>query len=203
MKKSDLFLFDLNYRKSYPQILGIDEVGRGCCAGPLVVVGIILKDDFYLDEIQDSKKIKSIKKREELKTLILQNCITCRIKVYSPQEVDLLNPKQASRKGMQLIANTLNNRCDVVFTDFEKINSSKNINITKGDSKSFTIACASIVAKSFRDKIIERISKKYPNYDFINHQGYCTKKHLEALKEYGPIKSVHRYSYKTISNLNK
>lgn len=201
MNYNNLFLFDDKYHKLNKIILGIDEVGRGCCAGPLVVVGIILKNDFFVNEIKDSKKIKSIEKREQLTNLILKNSISCRIKVFSADEVDFYNPKQVSIRGMELIALTLFNKCDVILTDYEKINVSKNINITKGDNISYSIACASIVAKSARDKIMARISSKYPDYDFISNQGYCTKKHLNILFKKGPIKKIHRFSYKNISIL--
>lgn len=203
MSSKNLFLFDSKYKGQNKLILGIDEVGRGCCAGPLVVAGVILKDDFYCNQIKDSKKIKDINKREQLTTLILKNSISCRIKIFSPQEVDFLNPKYASIKGMNLIAKILNNKYDYVFTDYEKINSAKNINITKGDNVSYVIACASIVAKSCRDKIMNRINFDYPNYDFVSNQGYCTKKHSEILKKYGAIEKVHRYSYKNIKSLTK
>lgn len=199
MNVNSLFLFDYKYRKSHKIILGIDEVGRGCCAGPLVVVGVILKDNFFSSEIKDSKKIKNIKKREELSNLIIRNSISCRIKIFSASEVDILNPKQTSIIGMKSIAKILYNKCDIIFTDYEKLDFDKNVNITKGDSISYSIACASIVAKSFRDRIIERINKKYPDYNFISNQGYFTKKHKKILLSNGPIKKIHRFSYKSIS----
>lgn len=192
--------FDLNLLKEYKRILGIDEVGRGCVAGPLVVVGLILKNDFYDERIQDSKNIKTIKLRKELKDLILKNTISYHIEIVDSLTVDKLNVKKATRQAMNNIATKLINEYDLCLTDFEKIeNKSINqINLVKGDATSFSIACASIVAKSTRDDCIEQLHKKYPEYDFLNNQGYLTKKHKEVLQKYPPLKNIHRFSYKPI-----
>lgn len=196
--------FDFNLLKKYKDILGIDEVGRGCIAGPLVVAGVILNNDFYSDEINDSKTIKKIEKRKELADLIKQNCKYFEILVFDSNFVDLHNPKQTSKIGMNQIAKKLENKFDICLTDFEKIDESINqINLTKGDQTSFSIACASILAKSKRDEIISEIHKKYPEYEFLKHQGYLTKKHKEIILKHKPIKNLYRLSYKFIKDFKK
>ncbi|BAC44807.1 ribonuclease HII [Malacoplasma penetrans HF-2] len=198
--KNKLFDFDNSLREKYKNIIGLDEVGRGCIAGPLVVVGVILNPNFFDDRIKDSKLIKSIELRKELKNLILKNSISYQIEVVNSNIVDQLGPKQASVKGMTKIANGLINDYDLCLTDFEKIKDLEKpqMNLVKGDNTSFTIACASIIAKSTRDDYMEELDNKYPNYLFKNHQGYLTKKHLQLIHQYGPIKEVHRFSYKPI-----
>lgn len=195
-----LYEFDQNIRKNHKLILGLDEVGRGCCAGPLVVAGVILKDNFFNENIKDSKKIKSISERKELAELIIKNSLSYKVIIVSALEVDKVGPKKASVNGMSEIANLLVNAYDICLTDYEKIELElkPQLNIVKGDDKSFSIACSSILAKSYRDDYMYQLSLKYPNYDFTNNQGYLTKKHKEYLIKYGPIENVHRFSYKPI-----
>lgn len=196
--------FDNNIYKTHKTILGIDEVGRGCIAGPLVVAGVILKKDFFDNQIKDSKKILSIEKRKELSNLIKQNAINYSIKIFEPSFVDDNNPKKTSQLGMLQIAKELIGLYDICITDYEKISLNINqLNLTKGDMTSFSVACASIIAKSTRDEIMCLLNKQYPSYDFINNQGYSTKKHMEELKKSGPIKNVHRFSYKNVRKYNE
>lgn len=200
-----LFDFDQNYRKKFPNILGLDEVGRGCCAGPLVVAGVILKENYFNPLIQDSKKITSIEQRDLIAKDILKNCIDFKIIEFSPKQVDKFNPKQASILGMQKIAEALKGNYQLIISDFEKVkvgNEIQQINLVKGDQTSFSVAAASIVAKSYRDKVMAKIAKKYPYFCFNDNQGYCTKKHKLLIKNYGPIVSVHRFSYKCVKDYN-
>ena len=200
-----LYLFDQKLREKYPHILGIDEVGRGCVAGPLVVCGLILNPEFYYPLIKDSKQIKSIALRKELKEIILANALHCETIVVSASEVDVLNPKQASRNGMQTIAFKLINHFDLCLTDYEKISGLKKpqINLVKGDNISFSISCASIVAKSIRDKLMQDLDSLYPEFEFNKNQGYLTKQHQIVLQKLKPIQGVHRFSYKPIAKLIK
>lgn len=200
---NELKKFDLKILEKYKSILAMDEVGRGCIAGPLVVAGVILKNDFFDERINDSKKIKSISFRKELSNLIKNNCLHYEIEVFDSDFVDKMNPKQTSRYGMKKISEKLINLYDICITDYEKIDNPNlnQLNLTKGDQKSFSIACASIIAKSKRDEIMNELNIKYPNYDFLNNQGYGTKKHIEILKKYGALRKVHRFSYKIIKNL--
>lgn len=195
---NSLKLFDLKLHEKYENILAIDEVGRGCVAGPLVICGLILKQDFYCEKIKDSKKIKSISERKKLKEIILKNCIDYKIVEYNPTSIT--NVKQDTKNGMKSIVLSLKDKFDLCITDFEKIEleNLNQLNIKKGDNTSFSIACASIVAKSYRDEIIKKYDEKYPNYLFNSHQGYLTKKHLEIINKFGIIKDIYRKNKKII-----
>lgn len=202
MRKNELFLFDLNLRKKYKEILGIDEVGRGCVGGPLVVAGVILKKDFFNDKIKDSKKIKNINTRKLLADLIINNSIEYHYVIFNNKEVDKLNPKLCSKLGMEQVVNKFKHLFDIVITDYEKININKEqINLKHGDNTSFTVACASIIAKHIRDTQIEKLNNLYPEYDLIHNQGYLTQKHLNLIKRHGINFDIHRTSYKPISKL--
>ena len=202
--KNKLYDFDNQYRKDNNYLIaGIDEVGRGCLAGPLVVACCILKSDFNSDEINDSKLIKE-SKREKLYDLIINNCIDYQIEVIDSKTVDKLNPKKASIYGMEKSLSNIKIKPHLALIDHEKINSNiETISITKGDSKSLSIAAASILAKVYRDRIMRELNNKYPEYDFLSNKGYGTKKHIEALKANGPVKGIHRYSYKIVNKLKK
>ena len=204
MNKNNLYNFDLNLKKQYSKILGVDEVGRGCIAGPLVVCGVILKDNFYDENIKDSKKIKSIEQRKKLKNLIIKNSLFYLYEIVEPETIDLIGPKKASVLGMTKIANQLINDYDLCLTDYEKIPDllKTQMNITKGDNTSFSIACASIVAKSIRDDLMEQLHNLYPHFEFNKNQGYSTKRHIELLNKYGAIKKIHRFSYKPMKFMN-
>ncbi len=202
MIKNKLFEYDNKIRNSYKNILGIDEVGRGCVAGPLVVAGVILKKDFYDSRIQDSKKIKTLEKRKELANLIIKNCIKYKYVIFNSKEVDLINPKQCSKSGMKEIAINLNGYFDIAITDYENIDLDINqINLKQGDNKCFSVACASIIAKHIRDLEIIKLNNLYPEYDFINNQGYLTKNHISLLKVYGVKKEIYRLTYKPIKKI--
>lgn len=192
--------FDLEILKEHKCILGLDEVGRGCVAGPLVVAGVILKNEFFDNRIKDSKKIKDYLIRKKLKDLIISNSLFWEVLVYGPNEVDEYNPKFLSKEGMYKIASKYKEKYDICLTDYEKIDDDqiKQINLIKGDEKSFSIACASILAKSTRDEIMFNLDKKFPMYNLLKNQGYFTKEHKKLLEKYGPQKGLHRFSYKCI-----
>ncbi|WP_406617384.1 ribonuclease HII [Mycoplasmopsis adleri] len=192
----------LNYEKEnykdYKLIAGCDEAGRGCCAGPLVVAAVIMNPDYVNDAINDSKQL-SEPKREQLFEIIKENALSYQIKVISNKEVDELNPKAASRYGMFLAVKDLKIKPDLVITDFEKVENLdiKQINLVKGDALSFNVACASILAKVYRDHLMIDLDKKYPNYNFAKNKGYCTKDHTAAIEKYG-ICDEHRITYKNV-----
>lgn len=184
----------------YQLIAGIDEVGRGCMAGPVVVAICIFPFNYQNDKIDDSKKL-SPKKRLESYCEIIRDCVDYHVEIIDANEVDLLNPKQASIVGMERCALKINTRPDYLLIDAEKINSPiPSLSIIKGDTKSISIAGASIIAKVTRDQMMIELSKIYPLFHFEKHKGYVTKIHMEALKKYGPIKDVHRFSYKPVKN---
>lgn len=188
--------------KGFLYIAGTDEVGRGPLAGPLVAAAVVFPPLFFNEEINDSKQI-SKKKRELLYNLIIENALDYQIEIISPETIDQINIYSATQLAMSNAINRLNAPIDIVFSDAMKLPSLQfGVNpIIKGDAKSLAIAAASILAKVTRDNIMEELDKKYPQYGFSTHKGYGTKKHLEALNMFGPIKGVHRYSYAPVSEL--
>ncbi|KNG79549.1 ribonuclease HII [Mycoplasma sp. HU2014] len=194
--------FDDNLKQEYKVkiISGSDEVGRGCIAGPLVVASVILKDDYFNVKIKDSKLL-SQKLREQLFDEIIQNCLCYEIEIISANQVDELNPLQASLLGFKNSIKRLKIKPELALIDGNKnigLNDYNSICVVKGDDKSFSISCASILAKVTRDRILDELSLKYGMYGFEKHKGYGTKMHLQALQEYGVIDNVHRKSYKPV-----
>lgn len=205
MTKNNYYYYENKYSTSKRSIiLGLDEAGRGCWAGPLVVAGCILPKGYKNDKIKDSKQL-SIKMREQLYEQIIKDAISYQVIFISPQEVDELNPKQASIKGMTEIANFISPTPTTVLVDAEKLPKVKHktISIIHGDAKSISIAAASILAKVSRDHYMIEIQNKYPQFSFAKHKGYGTILHLKELKKNGPIPNFHRFSYKPIQNWKK
>ena len=191
-----LFKFDQNYENP---VAGVDEVGRGCLAGPVVAAAVILKD-FDNNEINDSKKIPK-KKREELSSYIKQNSIYS-IGEASVEEIDKLNILNASLLAMKRAIKNLSSQPMSILVDgnFKPINEANVFSIVKGDTKSISIAAASIVAKVYRDKLMAKFSKVHPEYKFENNSGYGTKEHQNALLKFG-VSPIHRRSFKPIHNI--
>ncbi len=205
MKKNNMYKFEKAYwSQGNKYILGLDEAGRGCWAGPLVVAGCILPMNYKNDEINDSKKL-SAKKRERLFEEIIKSAVAYDIEFISPIDVDKLNPKQATISGMNDVYHNIKISPNVVFVDAEKLPNIKvkTESIIKGDSKSISIAAASILAKVARDRYMISIAYKYPEYNFDVNKGYGTINHLKALKKYGPIQKFHRFSYRPIKEVIK
>ncbi|ASP28531.1 phosphoglucomutase/phosphomannomutase [Spiroplasma corruscae] len=186
----------LNYKVKY--ISGSDEVGRGAMAGPIVVASVILKDGYNNALIRDSKLLTE-KQRESLYEEILENCVSYSICEYNEKVVDKLNPKNTSKNGMIDTILNLSTKPDLCLIDGEdlEIDNYKFLKIIKGDNISLSISCASIVAKVYRDRIMNDYHLLYPRYNFIKNKGYCTKEHMNALREYG-ILDIHRLSYRPV-----
>lgn len=191
----------LDFEKDYYSdeinlIAGADEAGRGPLAGPLVVAACILPRDFNHELIMDSKKLTE-KKREQAFEIIKENAVAFHIEIISVEEIDNLNIYQASKQGMITCFLKLAAKPQLFLTDAMPISTLdvETIDIIKGDSKSKNIAAASILAKVTRDRIMVELDKKYPQYGFKNHKGYGTKKHIEAIKEFGIIEGIHRLTY--------
>jgi len=185
------------YEKGYNYIAGIDEVGRGPLVGPVVAAAVILPKDFFMEEINDSKKI-SEKKREYLYNIINENAISIGIGVVNNKRIDEINIYEATKEAMIMAINNLNIKPEYLLIDAMKLSTEiPSLSIIKGDAKSESIAAASIIAKVYRDRMMYELEEKYPMYDFKNNKGYGTKKHLEALKKYGPI-DEHRRSFKPV-----
>ena len=191
-----------SYERKYPEtsvICGIDEVGRGPLAGPVVTCAVVLPRDCRILYINDSKKL-SEKKREELYEIIMKEALAVNLGMESPKVIDEINILQATLSAMKKAIMGLNIKPDVVLADAVTIPGipCSQEAIIKGDAKSMSIAAASIVAKVTRDRMMEEYDKLYPQYDFASNKGYGTKKHIQALQEYGPC-PIHRYSF--IGNL--
>ncbi len=193
---NDLLAFDNNLKLEYPLLCGVDEAGRGPLCGPVCCAAVILKDDFCCDEINDSKKI-SEKKREKLFDIIIDNCLAYSIVFIEPKIIDEINILNASLLGMKKAVKQINLTPDLVIVDGNKIPPDMEIkteSLVKGDSKSLSIAAASILAKVSRDRYMCELSKKYPQYRLDKHKGYPTKLHYELLAQYG-IQDFYRKSF--------
>ncbi len=178
-------------------ISGTDEVGRGCMAGPVVAATVIMPLHFDFKEINDSKQL-SEKKREQYYDYIIDNAISYNITYIDNNKIDEINIYQASKLAMEQSINSLSIKPEHCLIDAMKVDISiPSTPIIKGDSKSASIACASILAKVSRDRYMTKLSLKYPNYGFDKHKGYCTKLHKEALSKYGVL-DIHRKTYAPI-----
>ena len=183
-------------KKGYKYIAGTDEVGRGPLAGPLVCASVILNPDIIIEGLNDSKELTE-KKREALNIEIKEKSLAYSIVYISIEEIDKINIYQASKKGMIEAIRKLKIAPDFVLSDAMPLGDIPHESIIKGDSKSASIAAASIIAKVERDHHMVTLSKKYPQYGFENHKGYPTKLHLEALNKYGVL-DIHRKSYRPV-----
>ncbi len=168
-------------------IAGVDEVGRGPLAGPVCVAAVIMPLDDIIDGVDDSKKV-SEKKRNLLFGKIKEKAIAYSIKMVSEETIDKINILQATKLCMKEAIESLSVKPDVVLIDaIDKLDTDVSFRgIIKGDALSYSIGCASILAKVTRDEYMVNLAKEYPEYGFEKHKGYGTKVHIEALKEYGP-----------------
>lgn len=183
------------YQSGYSRIAGLDEVGRGPMAGPLVVAAVILNKKDIIPGLTDSKQL-SAKQRVLFSQEIKKRSLAYYITFLDVKTVDELNVYQTSKKGMLDCLAHLD--FDYALTDAMPLKLKNSLSIIKGDLKSASIAAASIIAKVARDDYMIELAKKYPQYGFDKHKGYCTKQHLEALKKYGVIEGVHRKSFKPV-----
>lgn len=186
------------YEKQYPDckyIAGIDEVGRGPLAGPVVTCCIIMPKDIRIPYVNDSKKVTK-KRREMLYDIIMEKAIAVSIGINDEKRIDEINILQATYEAMRQAINNLEVKPDILLNDAVTIPEVDipQIPIIKGDAKSFTIACASIIAKVTRDRLMENYDKEYPGYGFSKNMGYGTKEHTDALRKLGPCK-IHRRSF--------
>lgn len=186
------------YERQYDScryICGIDEVGRGPLAGPVVAGAVILPKDCHILYLNDSKQL-SAKKRDELYDEIMEKAVAVGIGLVSHQRIDEMNILQATYEAMRIAISRLNVKPDLLLNDAVTIPevSIPQVPIIKGDAKSISIAAASIVAKVSRDRMMEQMDLAYPGYDFASNKGYGSKKHMEALHKQGPCE-IHRRSF--------
>ena len=187
------------YESGIKYIAGIDEVGRGPLVGPVVTAAVILPRDFYDERINDSKKLTE-KKRELLYDVIMENAVSVGIGISSEDVIDDINILEATKKAMIEAVNNLSVKPEHLLIDAVKLNVDiPQTSIIKGDTKSESIAAASIIAKVTRDRMMIELDKEHPEYDFKHNKGYGTKKHIEAIEKYGILKE-HR---KTFAPCNK
>lgn len=179
----------------YSHICGIDEVGRGPLAGPVVAAAVILPKDCNLLYINDSKQL-SEQKREELYEQIMAQAVSVGIGVVSHERIDEINILQATYEAMRQAVGKLNVVPDLLLNDAVTIPElpMKQVPIIKGDAKSISIAAASIVAKVTRDHMMVELDKFYPHYGFAGNKGYGSAAHIQALKEFGPCQ-IHRRTF--------
>jgi ribonuclease HII len=186
------------YEKQYPDcefICGIDEVGRGPLAGPVVAGAVILPKDCDILYINDSKQL-SEKKREELYDIISEKAVACAVGYSSPERIDEINILQATYEAMRQAIASLSVRPDILLNDAVRIPEVDipQVPIIKGDAKSISIGAASIYAKVTRDRLMCQYAEVFPEYDFAGNKGYGSAAHIEALKKYGPT-PIHRRSF--------
>lgn len=180
-------------------VAGIDEAGRGPLAGPVVVAAVILPVDCYLPKINDSKKL-SPKQRDTLYDEIKKAAIAVERAVIGREIIDCVNIYQATVQGMQEVLKKLMPQPEAVLIDAVPLELPvPSLSLIKGDSLSASIAAASIIAKVERDRIMEDLDKKYPEYGFAKHKGYGTAEHLAAIRKYGPCPQ-HRRTFEPVKS---
>ncbi len=195
----DLYEFDSLYRNGGCSVIaGIDEAGRGPLAGPVVAAAVILPADLRLQGIRDSKKIRP-RERDYLYDLISENALSLAVGSSTAEEIDSLNILEASKLAMCRALNSLSILPDLLLIDALKLPQieRKQEAIIKGDSKSASIAAASIIAKVTRDRIMMEFHRQYPQYGFDRHKGYPTKAHRASIMRFG-LSPIHRKTFRLL-----
>jgi ribonuclease HII len=186
------------YISGYERIAGVDEVGRGSLAGPLVAAAVIMdRRKMMIEDIDDSKKLTEAKRKFIFKKII-ENCLCWSAVKIPPYEIDRVSITKANVAAFESAIDNLRVKPDIVLADFVNAPMDvKYLQIIKGDRLCISIAAASIIAKVIRDDIMLKLSKYYPEYGFENNKGYGTKQHLTSLRKYGPS-IVHRISFRGV-----
>lgn len=191
----DLFQFENKYKNLGNNLIaGMDEAGRGPLAGPVTAGCCIMDLTHIIPDINDSKKL-SEKRREYLYDYIINNAICYSVVNIDEKVVDTINILNATKQGMKQAVNSLFPIPEIVLVDAVKYDFGiPSVPIIQGDALSYSIACASILAKVERDRLMKEYAVQYPEYGFERHKGYGTKYHIEMLKKYGPC-PIHRHSF--------
>lgn len=186
---------------------GCDEAGRGCLAGSVYAAAVILPNDYQNELLNDSKQL-SEKKRYQLREIIERDAVAWAVGIVTPEEIDKINILNASILAMHRALDQLKVRPEAIIVDGNRFKPYKDpsdgkalpsTTIVKGDGKYLAIAAASILAKTYRDDYMNELAKEYPQYDWLSNKGYPTKKHREAIKQFG-ITPYHRKSYNLLGD---
>ena len=188
---------------------GCDEAGRGCLAGSVYAAAVILPDDYQNESLNDSKQLTE-KRRYQLREVIERDAIAWAVGIVTPDEIDHINILNASILAMHRALDQLKVRPEAIIVDGNRFKSYRPVvggilvsiphtTIVKGDGKYLSIAAASILAKTYRDDYMNRLAEEYPQYDWLSNKGYPTKKHREAIKQFG-ITPYHRKSYNLLGD---
>ena len=189
----------LQHFRSTKIICGVDEAGRGCIAGPVVAAAVILPKDFVHDFLNDSKQLTEVQ-RNELRPIIEKNAIAFGVGIIDNTKIDEVNILQATYLAMHQAIEQIKQKIDVLIIDGNRFKAYKNIphqTIIKGDGKYIEIAAASVLAKTYRDEIMEKLSLEFPEYQWQKNKGYPTIKHREAVKEFGSC-IYHRQTFRLL-----
>ena len=181
--------------------LGCDEAGRGCLAGPVVAAAVILPSNFKNKLLNDSKQL-SKKNRDLLEIIIKKEALSFAIGIVSPQEIDEINILNASFLAMHRAIDKIKGKYELLLIDGNRFNKYKKVPhqcIVKGDEKFMSIAAASVLAKTARDKIMKELSEEFPQYGWESNQGYPTKKHRDGIRKFG-ANIYHRKSFRLLPN---
>ena len=180
---------------------GCDEAGRGCLAGSVYAAAVILPDDYQNDLLNDSKQLTE-KRRYQLREIIERDAVAWAVGIVTPEEIDKINILNASILEMHRALDQLKVRPEAIIVDgnrFKPYNNIPHTTIVKGDGKYLSIAAASILAKTYRDDYMNQLAEEYPQYDWLSNKGYPTKKHRDAIRQYG-ITPYHRKSYNLLGD---
>ena len=175
---------------------GCDEAGRGCLAGSVYAAAVIFPENYQNEELNDSKKLTD-KRRKQLREIIQRDAVAWAVGIVTPEEIDKINILNASILAMHRALDQLKVRPEAVIVDgnrFKPYQSLPHTTIVKGDGKYLSIAAASILAKTYRDDYMDKLAEEYPQYDWLSNKGYPTKKHREAIRQYG-ITPYHRKTF--------
>ncbi len=196
-----IFQYDSELREQHPLIAGIDEAGRGPLAGPVVAAAVILPSGCVLPGIRDSKKTTE-KERKDLFWDIVQNAESVGVGIIGPEVIDEINILESTKLAMKTAVEDLLLTPDILLIDAVKLTAVdiKQQSMFKGESKSASIAAASIIAKVVRDDIMMDYHEQYPVYMFKNHKGYSTKAHMELIQTHGPC-PIHRMSFNKVKDV--
>ncbi len=190
-------------------VVGIDEAGRGPLAGPVCAGAVVIDSNTEINKVVRDSKTMTAKQREETYQYILENSLACGVCMIDSKQIDRMGIQWAVRRAMQgalaEVEKMLGKRAQYLIVDgtnVESILGYDMLKIKEGDSKHYSISCASIIAKVTRDRYMVEISKKYPEYGFEKHKGYGTKEHMQGINEYGPC-DIHRMSFSPMKDLFK